>query len=134
MNILTNSQIRSNERQTWQSLILGTLIWFLHLNIVYAIASVSCKWGWFSSKTMGISELQLIEAIITLVTMLLLLVTIYLPWRDWQRFQTEKPKDNPQMLEDTEKDRRPLVAFITMLMNSLFFLFVIAFFVPIFAL
>lgn len=38
------------------------------------------------------------------------------------------------MLEDTEKDSRSLVAFIVMLLNSLFFLFVVVWFVPIFAL
>ena len=65
---------------------------------------------------------------------LLMLVVIYLPWRDWRRYQSGPPADNPRLLHDTEKDRRPLVAFITMLLNSLLFLFVITTLVPVFSL
>jgi hypothetical protein len=64
----------------------------------------------------------------------LLLITIFYPWRDWRRFQTEKPPANPNLLHDTEKDRRPLIAFVTMLLNSLLFLFVITSVIPILAL
>ena len=59
---------------------------------------------------------------------------IILPWRNWREFQTEKPPDNPRLLQDTEKDRRPLLAFVALLLNSLFFLFVVASFVPMLAL
>jgi len=110
------------------------IVWFVHLNVAYNLASLACTWGWFSFTVVGISGLQLVEAIITLVTMLVMLFLIYLPWREWRRFQTEAPPSNPHVLEDTEKDSRPLVAFIVMLLNSFFFLFVIALFVPIFAL
>jgi uncharacterized membrane protein len=134
MDVLKKRLAHDEEWQTKVSLLLGILIWFLHLNVVYGLASLACKWGWFSATGGGISGLQLVETIITLIAMLLILITIYLPWRHWRSFQTEKPPKNPHMLQDTEKDRRPLLAFVTALTNSLFLLFVIAAFIPIFAL
>lgn len=134
MDTLKKRLVHDEEWQTKLSLLLGILIWFLHLNVVYGLDSLACKWGWFSATAGGSSGLQLVETIITLIAMLLILVTIYLPWRYWRSFQTEKPAKNPHLLHDTEKDRRPLLAFVTTLANSLFLLFVITAFVPIFAL
>jgi len=134
MEIIKSPYLKSDERPTWKSLFWGTAIWFLHQNLVYGLASLSCTWGRLSARIAGVSALQFVETAITLVALLLMLVMIYLPWREWRRFQSERPKDNPQMLEDTEKDRRPLVAFITMLLNGFYLLFIIAAFVPIWAL
>jgi len=117
-----------------QSLLLGIIVWFVHLNLVYNLASLACTWSWLAFTIVGISGLQLVETIITLLTMPLMLFLIYRPWRAWRRFQTQAPPANPHMLEDTEKDSRSLAACIIMLLNSLLFLFVIAWFVPIFAL
>ena len=134
MDILTIHLTESKDRETRWSLFFGILIWFLHLNLLNALVSVSCKWGWLTFPVAGISGLQLVEAIITLTAMLGMIVMIYLPWRDWQSFQTKKPTNNPQLLQETERDRRPLLAFIAMILNSFFFLFIIGTFVPIFTL
>lgn len=125
---------KNEERLTRWCLFLGITIWFIDLNTVYALPSLSCQWGWFRYTIAGIPGLVMIEAIITFIAMLLLSFMIYLPWRNWRKFQTEKPTANPQILKDTEKDRRSLLAFVAMLLNSFFFLFTIATFVPIFAL
>jgi len=125
---------KAEEQQTRRSLFLGISIWFLHLNLLNALISVSCKWGWFTFPTSGLSGLQLFETIISLVAMLAILFMIYLPWRNWQKFQSEKTTKNPQLLQDTEEDRRPLLAFIAMMLNGFLFLFVIATFVPMFTL
>lgn len=125
---------KPTERRTRSSLYLGITIWFLHLNILNALTSVSCKWGWLTFPVGGLSGLQFVQLIISLIAMLLMLFMIYLPWREWQMFQSEKPARNPQMLQDTEEANRPLIAFIAMCLNSLLLLFVIATFVPIFTL
>lgn len=125
---------KAEEQQTRRSLFLGILIWFLHLNLLNALISVSCKWGWFTFPVGGLSGLQFVELVISVLAVLLMLFMIYLPWRYWRSFQTEKPTDNPQLLQETEEDRRPLLAFIAMLLNGFLFLFVIATFVPMFAL
>ena len=134
MEIVKSPYLKSEERPTWKSLFWGTLVWFLHQNITYGLASLSCVWGRLSAKIGNVSTLQVVETIITGIALLLMLFLIYLAWRDWQRFQSERTKDNPQMLGDTEKDRRPLVAFITMGLNSFYLLFIITTFVPIWTL
>jgi uncharacterized membrane protein len=130
MDALKNESPKAIERQTRWSLILGIVIWFLYLNTLNALTSVSCKWGWFSYNIAGMPGLQFIEALISLVVILLLLGMIFLSWRNWRSYQSKKPADNPQLFQDTEEDRRPLMAFVTMLLNVFFFLFAIATFVP----
>ncbi len=119
-----------NDRLTRWSLVLGIIIWFTDLNTINALTSTACKWGWFPFTIAGIPGLLIVEGIITLTALLLMLVVIYLPFQNWRKFQTEKPLGNPRMLKDTEKDRRSLLAFVAMLLNSFFLLFIIAFFVP----
>lgn len=125
---------KPSEKQTRWSLFLGILIWFLHLNIVNALISVSCKWGGLTAPIAGLSGLQFVEGMITLITILVMLFLIYLPWRNWRSFQTEKPMTNPDMLHDTEEYRRSLMAFIAMTLNSFLVLYIIVTFVPTFAL
>ncbi len=125
---------KANERLTRLSLILGITVWFIDLNTVYALPSVACNWSWFPFTIAGIPGLVVVEGIITLIDLLVMLYLIYLPWRNWRAFQAERLKNNPQMLNETEKDRRSLMAFVVMLVNSFFFLFIIAFFVPMIAL
>ena len=125
---------KPSEQQTQWSLFLGIIIWFLHLNIVNALISVSCKWGGLTAPIGGLSGLQFVEGIITLITVMLMLFFIYLPWRNWRSFQTEKPMTNPDMMHDTEEYRRSLMAFIVMMLNSFLVLYIIVTFVPTFAL
>jgi hypothetical protein len=134
MNMSIINLAKPNERQSLWSLFLGIAIWFLHMNLFNALISLSCKWGWLTFAIGDLSGLQFLEAMISLITILVMLLLIYLPWRYWRSFQTEKPRDNPQLLRDTEEDRRPLMAFIATLLNGFFFLFVIGTFVAIFAL
>jgi uncharacterized membrane protein len=122
------------EQQTQRSLFLGILVWFLHLNILNALISVSCKWGGLTFPVGGLSGLQFAEAILTLIAIVAMLYLVYLPWRQWRSFQTEKPTTNPEALEDTEKNRPPLVAFIAMLLNGFFILYILATFLPTFVL
>lgn len=121
---------KTEDRLSRWCLFLGMLLWFADLNTVYALPSLSCTWGWFSFTVAGLSGLAVVEAIITLIAMVLMSVLIYLPWRNWRKFQTERPMENPRMLNDTEKDRRSLIAFVAMLLNSFFLLFIVATFVP----
>ena len=125
---------KAEEQQTRKSLFLGITIWFLHLNILNALISVSCKWGGLTFPVGGLSGLQFVEGIITMITVLVMLYLIYLPWRQWRSFQKEKPTGNPRLLEQTEEDRPPLVAFIAMALNGFLALYIIVTFVPAFAL
>lgn len=130
--VQTNHQ--KEEQQARRSLLLGIAIWFFHLNIINSLISLSCQWSWFPFKIGEAPGIKIVAAILTLLVALVMLYLIYLSWRSWRAFQTENPIKNPDLLQDTEKDSRPLVAFIAMLLNSLLLLFAIALFVPIFAL
>ena len=134
MNMPAIDLSHPTERQTQWSLFLGILIWFLHLNIVNALISVSCKWGGLTVPVGRLSGLQIVAAMISLITLLLLLFLIYLPWRNWRTFQTEQPAQNPDLMRDTEIYRRPLMAFIAMSLNGFLFLYTLATLVPMFAL
>ncbi len=124
---------KSDNRWPRWSLFLGILIWFTDLNTVYALPSLACQWGWFSSTIAGIQGLVIIEAIISLICLLLILLMIYIPWRTWRRRRAEEPKDD-RRIQEAEHDRPLLISFVAMLVNSFFFLFIIATFVPMIAL
>jgi hypothetical protein len=130
MNMPKLDLSQPSEQQTQWSLFLGILIWFLHLNIVNALISVSCKWGGLTVPVGGLSAVQIVAAVLTLITLLILLFLILLAWSNWRSFQTERPIENPDMLRDTEAYRRSLMAFIAMMLNSFLFLYTIATFVP----
>lgn len=125
---------KPSESQVRWSLYLGITVWFLHLVALEALISVACKWGGLTFPVDGLSGLQFVEAAINLITLLAMLVLIYLPWRQWRTFQTEAPTRNNDLLEDTEKYRRPLMAFIAMMLNIFLTIYMIATFVPMFAL
>lgn len=125
---------KPSEQQTRWSLFLGIPLWLLHLLIVHSLISVSCKWGGLTVMVGGLSLLQIIEAVIHLITLVLFGVLIYLPWRQWRSFQTDRPVTNPDLMRDTEQYTRPLLAFMAMGLNLFLALYTIASFVPTFAL
>jgi hypothetical protein len=117
-----------DERLTWRSLLWGSVIWFLHLNVAYGVASLSCRWGWLSAGALGLSGLVWVEGLLALLAAALLFVTIHLPYREWRQYQSTHPPENPQVLHEIEQDRRPFIAFVTMLVNSLYLMFALAVF------
>jgi hypothetical protein len=125
---------KPSEQQTQWSLFLGIVIWFLHLNIVNALISVSCKWGGLTAPLGGWSELQLVSVIITLILLGGMFLFIYLPWRNWRSFQTEPPPRNPDIMRDTEVYRRSMMAFIAMGLNGFLALYMLVTVVPMFSL
>ncbi len=133
MDVTKANNLKANDRLSRRSLLFGVLVWFADLNIVYALSSVACKWRWFPFRIAGIPGLPFVEGAITMVSLLLMVYLIYLPWRNWRALQSQKRK-NPRALADTERSRESLMAFVAMLLNGFFFLFMIAFFVPLLAL
>ncbi|MFT3894675.1 MAG: hypothetical protein QM730_23850 [Anaerolineales bacterium] len=123
-----------SEKQAQWCLILGILVWFLHLNIVNSLISVSCKWGRLNDSVAGMTRQQLLITLFSLLAVVLTLFFMYLSWRYWRSFQTERPTINPEMLEDTEKYARPLLAFIAMLLNCFFAVYILATLVSTFSL
>ena len=125
---------KAEEQQTRKSLFLGITIWFLHFNILNTLISVSCKWGGLTVPVGGLSALQIVEAVISLVTIFGLLYLMVLAWRNWQNLQSETPTRNPQLIQDTDEKRQALMAFIAMGLNGFFALYTLATFVAMFSL
>lgn len=134
MDVPTKQTTPSDDRRTHRSLYAGIAVWFLHQNVIYALPSLSCKWGWFSNSIAGTTGLVVLEALLTLLAAAVMVYLISIPWRNWRKYQTEKPPENPNLIQDTEKDRRPLEAFIALALNCFFLLFILASFIPVFAL
>lgn len=120
-------EARVDDRDTRRSLLVGFLAWFAHLNLVFPLTSLACKWGWFPHEILGMPGLKAVQVMLTIIAALVLAVTILSTWRIWRRFQT----DGAHAVENTQDDRRPLLAFVTMLLNGLFMLYVVASLVPI---
>lgn len=125
---------QAQEAQTRKSLFLGITIWFLHLNILNALISVSCKWGGLTVPVGRLSGLQLLSAALSLISLLGLFYLIYVPWRNWRTFQTDAPPQNPQLMQDTDEKRQALLAFVAMGLNGFFALYLLATFVATFSL
>jgi hypothetical protein len=134
MNIRTGQLGEHEERQTKICLFAGIILWFVELNVIYALPSLSCKWGWFPFQVGPLSGLQFVQMLISLVAVALMAYVTYLPYRNWREYQTDPPAQNPHMLQDTEKERQSLLAFIVMMANSFFLLFILGLFVLIFSL
>ncbi len=125
---------KTDNRWTRWSLFVGIIIWFADLNTVYALPSLACTWNWFRFTVAGIPGLVFIEAVISLIAILLLLLMIRVSWQIWRKRQAARLTQASGILRDTEKDRHALMAFIALLANGFFLLFILATFVPMLAL
>jgi len=113
------------DRSTWLSLLAGVVIWFLHLNTINALTSLTCEWGWFPFTIAGIAGLRFIHIVVSLIAALGIAAIIVLSWRGWRNWQAAQA-DAQHTLVQTGADRHPLMAFVTMLLNGLFLVYVLA--------
>ncbi len=125
---------QTDQQRNHRMLFLGMLIWFLQLNVLNALTSLSCTWHWLQIPTAGLTSLQWVELIISLIASVAIAYMVYAPWRNWRKLERRKPARNPDLLTETQEDRGAMLAFLTMGVNAFFFMFAIATFVPIFAL
>lgn len=122
----------THERQIWLSLLLGFIVWFLYFNLVYPLTSLTCRWGWFQFNFLGLPGLHFVQLVLTAIALLLIANFIYLSWRSWRR--ADASRNEQEKVYQSSKDPRSLMAFVSMLLNSLFGLFIIATLVPMFVL
>src|SRR4051794_12606804 len=104
---------QSNERQTWISLLLGFIVWFLYFNTIYPLTSLTCHWGWFPFNILGIPGLRFVQLVITAVALLLIGLMVYVPWRHWRYLEAGQD----DKIYQTANDRRSLIAFVTIGLN-----------------
>jgi hypothetical protein len=57
-----------NPFKLWFGLGFATVIWILHLSIVYALQSVSCHWGFLQFSLLGVNALRLALLLLTVLS------------------------------------------------------------------
>lgn len=117
---------KANERG-WLALIVGTVIVSAHFMVVYAASSLTCRWGWLPGKTVGIPSLQFFQMLVTFLAGVLIGGLIAITYRDWHSTQVDERGEESQQAAA----RLPLLAFITMLVNTSYLLFILMSLVPI---
>jgi uncharacterized membrane protein YhaH (DUF805 family) len=75
---------RAFERDSLFSLIIGPMVWAVHLLIVYIMAAIACAHGFFDDEILGIRIVQLIGGAATLLALALILDALVLSWRRWR--------------------------------------------------
>lgn len=129
MSHRTEEYLQQSDRRVWISLVGGIAVWALHLMIVYPLTSLTCRWGWFSSTIAGMAGLHFVQMVVTVIAALLMIILGISAMREWRRNRS----DEESMLQETASARRPLMAFVAMVLNGFFLLAILLSFVPIFA-
>jgi hypothetical protein len=119
-------KLQNPDARIWVSLIGGTFVWALYLMIVYPLTSLACQWGWFAAPTEG-SGLKMIQTLATLLAAGLVAGSGYVVFSEWQRTRTESNAE----AGETTAARIPMLAFVTLLLNSLYLLIILVSLLPI---
>jgi hypothetical protein len=130
----TATKLPQKEQVGRRDLGLGILVWFLHQNIAYQFNSVACKWAFLTQPAGGITVLQWVELVITLIALAAMAYLIYRPWQAWRRIEARRPVTDRHLIGRTEDDRGGFMAFVAMGLNGFLLLFVIFSIVPVLAL
>ena len=108
--------------QLWFSLAAGTVVWLIHLMIVYPLTSLTCEWGWFPSTVNGLTGLQVVQIIITIIAAIIIAVAGVFAFQNQRRLRTQ------------EINRHYFMAQLGLALNILFFALVVVSLVPILSL
>jgi hypothetical protein len=122
-------KLQSSDMRIWLCFVGGTLVWVLFVMTVYPLSSLSCHWGWFGAPTGG-TGLKTIQTTIGVIAAGLVAGSGAVAFHEWQRTRTE---DNGEIAESFAA-RIPLLAFVMMLLNSLYLLIILVSLAPIFTL
>jgi uncharacterized membrane protein len=111
--------------QLWFSLLAGTIIWVIHLMIVYPLTSLTCEWGWFPFTVGRFSGLQIVQIVVTVAASLLTVVAGVLAFRNRQQLMEEG---------SLETDRHRFMATLGLALNILFTALILIALIPIISL
>jgi hypothetical protein len=122
-------KLQSPTVRIWACLFGGTLVWALHLMTIYPLTSLTCRWGWFAAPAEG-TGLKLIQTLTTLVALGLSALFGFVAYKVWQHARTAGSHEAGETLAA----RIPMLAFVTLLLNSLYLLIILVMLAPIFVL
>lgn len=80
-------------RNLWLSLAAGVVVWVIHLFVVYALTSLTCVWGWFPFEVGGLSGLQVVHIVVTIIAALITVMAGFLAFQNKKRLREQIPAD-----------------------------------------
>jgi small-conductance mechanosensitive channel len=113
----------------WTCLLVGSAVWAVHLMVVYPLASLTCRWGWFGT-TEADAQLRIVQTVATLVAAGLIAWFGYVAFQTWLQSRHAGHTE----LSEAETARITMQAFVTLLLNALYFLIILIMLAPIFVL
>lgn len=116
---------RDPDVRIWGSLIGGSLIWALHLMTVYPLTSLTCRWGWFETPSSA-PGLRLAQVLATLAAAGLVATLGWVAFGEWRR-----ENESHDELSQAAAARRPALAFVALLINTLYLLIILIMLAPI---
>ncbi len=111
--------------QLWFSLVAGTVVWALHLMIVYPLTSLTCEWGWFPFTVGTLTGLQVVQIVATVISGLITLIAGVFAFRNRQHLMND---------DSLEINRHRFMAELGLALNIIFTALIVISLVPIFLL
>lgn len=122
-------RIGEAEMRVFLSMLGGTLSGGIYLMIVYPLVSLSCKWGWFGAPAAD-GGIKIVQVVATMLAAALMAAFAFVAFRTWRHAQAEGESAE----SETEQALIPMLAFVSLLLNSLYFVIVLVSLVPVAAL
>ncbi len=101
----------------WAGMILGPVIWALHLVVIYAVQSVSCHLGLLQGSILGMSALRFVLLAITAAALAGVLAGGWLSYRNYRRLEGGRERGR-----GLDQDRPGFMALAGTLLSGLFLL------------
>jgi hypothetical protein len=109
----------------------GTAIWAIAFMIVYGLNSLACVWNWFALPSGGTGPgLKVAQISISVIALALLAYCVYVAFREWRGERTQRENEEDESITA----RNSMLAFVSLLVNTLYFLITAVFLIPIFVL
>jgi hypothetical protein len=130
------SKLHDRNLRIWTCLIGGSLVWALHLIVVYPITSLTCEWGWFSAQAGG-TWLKVLQTLVTGVALLLIGGAAFVARDEWRQARQEgrmAEGSNRAGARTLHATRDAVFALIALILNSLYGLVILILLIPIWVL
>ncbi len=126
----TEIRDKGQTRRIGLSLLGSAIIWAIHLMIVYPLTSLACRWSIYDWTAGGLTGLKIVQLIATAVALVLVGGLWWNAYHEWTLTKQPDTSEEPEAFEE-RAERSPFLAFLALLLTSLFFLTIALAIVPI---
>jgi len=127
---VTSSDFKTTSSSTriFASLLGGTLVWALYFMGVYALNSLACVWNWFPEPSGGAGPgLKVFQLSATIIALGLIALCAFVAFREWRDGRAKNEHEEDEGIAA----RNPMLAFVTLLLNALYLLIILVWFMPV---